>query len=275
MGKIVWIASYPKSGNTWLRIFLFNLFANARTPLPLSEVSRMSTGDTVLSWYRALDGREPARWSLEDVARLRHEVQRAIAAKRPDNVFAKTHAALVPMAGVPPFAADATAGAIYIVRNPLDIAPSYARHAGIAIDEAIEVMARPGHMLPRTEALAEFVQGGWSQHVASWTARENPSVHVLRYEDMAARPEAAFGGVCAFLGLATTPERLARAIDHASIGVLRRLEDEQGFNERMRSQTRFFGEGGVGAWQRELDGAQARRILERHRVQMERFGYLE
>ena len=51
MGKIIWIASYPKSGNTWTRIFLFNLLADAPDPLPLSEVSRMSTSDTVLRWY--------------------------------------------------------------------------------------------------------------------------------------------------------------------------------------------------------------------------------
>ena len=42
MGSNLLLASYPKSGNTWVRIFLVNLFANAREPLPLAEIGRLA-----------------------------------------------------------------------------------------------------------------------------------------------------------------------------------------------------------------------------------------
>ncbi|MGY8995010.1 MAG: sulfotransferase domain-containing protein [Alphaproteobacteria bacterium] len=274
MSKIIWIASYPKSGNTWTRIFLFNLLADAPDPLPLSEVSRMSTSDTVLRWYAEVDDRDPATWTTEDVADLRLAVQRHMTTLSVEPTFMKTHAALVPMAGRQPFDMEATAGAIYIVRNPLDIAASYARHTGVPVDEIIKVMSTPNHMLPRNETLAEFLQGGWSQHVMSWTRSPNPAVHIMRYEDMAADASLAFGKVCSFLKLDLEPERIARAVDHASIDSMRRLEDEQGFNEKSDHQDRFFGEGGVGAWQRELSEDQARQIVDRHRDQMTRFGYV-
>jgi hypothetical protein len=141
-------------------------------------------------------------------------------------------------------------------------------------DEIIEIMGTPNHMLPRTDALAEFVQGGWSQHVMSWTREANPAVHVMRYEDMAGDAGRAFTGLCRFLKLDFGEERIARAVGHASIDTMRRLEDDQGFNEKSAHQERFFGEGGVGAWQQELSEEQARRIVERHRNQMMRFGYV-
>jgi hypothetical protein len=274
MGNIVWLASYPKSGNTWLRMFLLNLFAGAETPVRLDDVSAMSTSDTVMRWYREVDERPPASWSRHDVARLRAKVQAHLAGLTPDTIFVKTHAALVAMLGEPAFNMAVTSGAVYIVRNPLDIAVSYAKHAGLDHDAIIKLMSTPNHMLPRTEDLTEFIQGGWSQNVASWTREAHRAIHVVRYEDMSAAPRETFAAACRFLNLATTPERLERAIAHADIRVLRRLEDEEGFHERTKSQDRFFGAGQPGVWRDVLNDGQVRRLVERHRAQMSRFGYV-
>ena len=127
------------------------------------------------------------------------------------------------MAGRQPFDMDATAGAIYIVRNPLDIAASYARHTGVPIDEIITVMSTPNHMLPRNDRLAEFVQGGWSQHVMSWTRTPNPAVHIMRYEDLAADClRDLWQCPVVSLKLDLEPDRIARAVEHASIDTMRR-----------------------------------------------------
>ena len=60
MGNIVFLASYPKSGNTWLRVFLLNLFANSSKPVPPGHVSGLVTGDNSRNWYTALDPSDPA-----------------------------------------------------------------------------------------------------------------------------------------------------------------------------------------------------------------------
>ena len=274
MGNIVWLTSHTKSGNTWLRMFLLNIFADADTPARLDDASAMVTGDTVMRWYREVDQRQPGRWSQKDVARLRPKVQEHLAGLTPDTIFVKTHAALVPMLGEPAFNMAVTSGAVYLVRNPLDIVPSYAKHTGLDHDATIKLMSTPNHMLPRTDGLTEFIQGGWSQHVASWTARASARIHVVRYEDMVAAPAATFAGICRFLTLQTTPERLEKAIAHADIKVLRRLEDETGFHERTESQDRFFGPGTSGGWRDVLNDRQVRDLVDRHRAQMNRFGYV-
>ncbi len=274
MGNIVFLASYPKSGNTWLRLFLLNLYSDSDEPVPLDLVSERTTADNTEIWYTKVDKRDPASWTLADIARLRHDVQRYIAAQTPDTAFVKTHAALAPMAGLPPLAPEVTLGAICIVRNPLDIAPSYARHSAIPIDNIINVMERADYVPPRAKGVLPYLQGGWSQNVASWTREKNRRIHVLRYEDMVTQPRSVFGSVARFLGLDIAPERLERAIANSDINLLRTMEARDGFAERPDETTPFFGGGGVDAWRRDLSEAQARRIVARHRVQMARFGYL-
>jgi len=274
MGSNLLLASYPKSGNTWVRVFLVSLFANAREPLPLSEIGRLSTGDNVAAWYRAVDASDDTTWSNAHIARLRHEAQRHVAGRSPDTVFLKTHAALLPMEGVPPFAQDVLAGAIYIVRNPLDVAVSYARHSGVSLDGAIATMERTNYTPSRFGDLLPYLQGGWSQNVASWTMQPHPRIHVMRYEDILADPRRAFGGLIAFLELDVAEERLERAIANSDIATLRRLEQEEGFVERTREDEPFFGTGTAGLGKTRLNPQQIARICERHRAQMSRFGYL-
>lgn len=274
MGSNLLLASYPKSGNTWVRIFLVNLFANAREPLPLAEIGRLSTGDNVATWYRAVDPGDEAAWSNAHIARLRHDVQRHVAGRSPDTVFLKTHAALLPMEGVPPFAPDVLAGAVYIVRNPLDVAVSYARHSGVSLDGAIATMERKNYTPARFGELLPYLQGGWSQNVASWTMQPHPRIHVMRYEDMVADPLAAFANLTRFLDIDVPAERLERAIANSDIAGLRRQEQEEGFVERPNKDVPFFGPGLVGAGKGSLTAEQIARICARHRAQMARFGYL-
>ena len=274
MGSNLLLASYPKSGNTWVRVFLVNLFANAREPLPLAEIGRLSTGDNVAAWYRAIDPSDDAAWSNTHIARLRHDVQRHVAGRSPDTVFLKTHAALLPMEGVPPFAPDVLAGAVYIVRNPLDVAVSYARHSGVSLDGAIATMEHNNYTPARFGELLPYLQGGWSQNVASWTMQPHPRIHVMRYEDMVADPPKAFAGLTRFLEIEVAAERLERAIANSDIAGLRRQEQAEGFIERPNKDVPFFGPGLVGAGKDTLTTEQIARICARHRAQMARFGYL-
>ena len=76
MGKIVWLASYPKSGNTWMRAFLHNLFGNLDRPLPLDQLDRgnLTVAETSLHWYQAIDSRELSEWSQEEIDAILPEI---------------------------------------------------------------------------------------------------------------------------------------------------------------------------------------------------------
>jgi hypothetical protein len=89
MGRIIWLASYPKSGNTWMRAFLHHLFRNPDAPLPLDQLvgGGLTTGEANLAWYRLQDRREPADWSHDDIDRMRLRAHELIAASVPGDIF--------------------------------------------------------------------------------------------------------------------------------------------------------------------------------------------
>jgi hypothetical protein len=113
----------------------------------------------------------------------------------------------------------------------------------------------------------------WSRHVESWTGRPHRALHVMRYEDMLARPRQTFGGLVQFLRLPQIRERLNHAIELSSFKELRRQEEGRGFDERSSAQQRFFREGVAGGWRKTLTRAQVESLVAVNEAQMRRFGY--
>ncbi len=277
MGDIVWLASFPKSGNTWMRAFLHNLFHNHERSFDLNQMSgEIFQSDGALMWFQMLDRRPVAEWSAEDVASMRSKVGEMIARVQNGTLFCKTHNALMTVHGHPTINLDVTSGAIYIVRNPLDTVLSFADFLGLGVDEAIDQMATHNLEPPHDPTMNNvgIMLGSWSQHVESWTGKADPRLHVVRYEDMLDHPSRTFGATARFLGLKPSRQRLLRAIRNSSFKSLRRQEDERGFREKSPTQEKFFRRGTAGHWRQELTSEQVERICSQHRVQMERFGYL-
>ena len=274
MGKIIWLASYPKSGNTWLRAFLHNLLRDPPEGYELNRIDDFTIGDSAIAWYVGLIGRPPGDWSFEEVGRVRRKAHEAMTRAFPDNVFVKTHNALLADSYGPMITLELTAGAIYLLRNPLDVAISYSHHLGKTIDETIQILNSSHSGNPNTLKNVYQLLGSWSEHVSSWTQRRHPGLHVLRYEDMIERPEATFGAVASFLGLRPPPSRLQRAIERSGFKELRKAEEVQGFKERSDFAERFFREGRAGQWREVLTPEQVQRVVDAHRPVMERFGYL-
>ncbi len=274
MGNIIWLASYPKSGNTWLRAFLLNLVTDAPQPVDINKLAALTHGDSQATWYAPLDTRPATALSVEDLARLRPRAQARIAESSPDSVFVKTHNALVEVAGTAMISQSLTAGVIYVVRNPLDVVLSYADHLGQPAGDIIALMAERGFETPATEYNVPEHHSDWSSHVKSWTQISHPALHVVRYEDMAAKPAPTFAAIARFLGIDAPRERLLRAVRFSSFKVLRAQEKKDGFVERTPVQKNFFRAGKSGGWRKKLTEDQVRRVVETHREQMERFDYV-
>ena len=275
MGRIVWIASYPKSGNTWVRAFLHDILPARSIPFRLDTMHETAANEAALEDYDMLDPRPWTARTPRDIARIRSAVHAAHASRSTADVFCKTHLAVMNAFGFPTINQTVTAGAIYIVRNPLDIAPSYADHQGVPLEKAIELMNLQDHMTPSTQYHVSEYIGDWSQNVSSWTADKHPAVHVMRYEDMTRNPEKEFGKLLSFFRLERPQRRIRQAIRNASFRSLRRLEETHGFAERSPAQMRFFRSGTVGHWCNALSKDQVASIMDKHRLQMQRFGYLD
>ncbi|HKK31486.1 MAG TPA: sulfotransferase domain-containing protein [Alphaproteobacteria bacterium] len=271
---ILWLVSFPKSGNTWLRAFLANYLTNDSEPMSLAALERFGYSDAHGWPYEKLSGRPHGTLTDEEIGKLRPKVQEMLARSQRDHVLVKSHNALGTVAGVPMLNRAATLGAIYVIRNPWDVAVSYADHFGISIDDAITALAKPTLMIePSDQNIRQFL-GDWSGHAKSWNNEEELPLHIVRYEDMQAKPRKAFGKIIEFLGLPPDRKRLDKAIKFSSFRELSRQEARNGFGEKSRSAERFFRKGKAGGWRDVLTAEQAQRILENHREALNHFGYL-
>ncbi len=242
MGKLIWLASYPKSGNTWLRAFLHNYLRNPAEPYQINRLLDLTATENDGAFYRPFDARPAGQYAIADVQRMRPLVHRALTQSFPDYVFVKTHNAAVAVDGVPLQTPDVTAAAIYVVRDPRDVAVSYSHHLGLPIDRVIALMADPAAAVGGDDAHVFEWLGSWSAHVESWGGRREPTRLVLRYEDMHAIPERCFGTAIRFLGgrcgagPAGEGDRLQQLRRSPGAGAQRRLRRASGDGEQLLPQ---------------------------------------
>lgn len=273
---IVWLASYPKSGNTWTRTFLSNLvtiMAGEAEVLDINAINRFSLGENFTGYYAEILGYRPGPEHKKEIADARHRVQAAIADRFEGAIFVKTHNALLVDHGRPLINFAVTSGAVYIVRNPLDVAVSLSFHMGVTIDETIAIMATRGAETPINDKRVHEIWGSWSEHVESWTRKAHPAICVMRYEDMLSDPETTFGRLARHMLLKPTQAELALAVERSSFEAVRGQEERGGFQEKPEHAARFFRHGRAGQWKSMLTAEQVDRVCDVHREQMMNFGY--
>ena len=276
MGNIAWLASYPKSGNTWLRAFIYNLFMQPEQPGGIAEFPKYFESESDRNWYtpylgdRALDSIDS-----DEIFALKERVHKRIARKVADGtVFTKTHNRFGKVNGHPLHNLTVTAGAIVVVRNPLDIVLSMADHFGLSLDDTIKSMANENASSPGDDINVASFLGSWSSHVASWTTQNHAGILVIRYEDMLDQPLETFTRVATLLGLGDDRPRIERAVRFSSFSELRKQEIELGFIEKSLHSDYFFRAGRKNQWAEQLSTEQIASITTQHRVQMERFNYI-
>ena len=275
--SIVWLASYPKSGNTWVRAFLANALAGRDEPVPLDAFGRYILADHPKPHYQAVTQSSVEALTPAEINRLRPLVHHKLAERGGDGgvVLVKTHSMITSLSGVPSITAQATAGAVYILRNPLDVAVSFAKHFGATLDAAVSALSTKTTMLAGSPDHVFQPIGSWSGHATSWLDARGLKVHLMRYETMMAEPQSAFSDLMAFLKLPQDSDVIARAIAFSSFKSLQGQEASTGFHERPATAERFFRQGETGGWRKHLSTAQVRTLIEANRKVMQRFGYLD
>jgi Sulfotransferase domain len=270
---IFWIASYPRSGDMWVRVFLQNLvpiMSGVDKEQDLNALETFSPWDNARRYYAKYLGPEPAGNELQKIAPIRQLMQRDLANRSSGLEFVKTHGPLGHFYGYSSIDFSITAGALYLVRNPLDVAISLAHVLDGKIDHIINFMSNP-HAYAAGDAtrIPEFF-GSWSHNVASWTSK--PNAFVMRYEDMLDNPELWLSVLSRHIfDPAPPPEQIRKAIDRSSFDKL----NPQGFGFQQEPVDAIFREGRAGQWKDALTPQQIDRITSDHREQMARFGYCD
>lgn len=274
MGNILWLASYPKSGNTWLRAFIANAIADEREPLPLDRLAEFVDDEALPEHFAAVAGRSHRELEVGEIAATRPRVHTLLAQRSPRTLMVKSHNMAGTFDGYPLHEPSVTVGAIYVLRNPLDVVPSMADHFGLSLDEAIDFLGAEGAATENNDQFVTQMLGSWSEHVATWTAQDPQAVLVLRYEDMLSQPLKAFAKVMKKLGLGKDKALLKRAVKASSFRELAGQERRSGFVERSDKAERFFRAGKAGGWRAVLSDEQVDRVVADHGELMQRYGYL-
>lgn len=276
---IYWLASYPKSGNTWMRILLSNYLLNADKPVNINNLA----GGPIASARTVFDefiGIPASDLTQDEIEKWRPLVYRQMAVETQTPIFIKIHDAFVQTSDhqelIP---AEATAGVLYLIRNPLDVCVSFAHHSNETVEQTIVRMTDISytfcsneHRLPnqlRQKLLS------WSEHVTSWVDRSGLRILIVRYEDLSKDTCATFEKVVRFCGLDADPERISKAVEFSRFEQLSQQEKEFGFNEKAYNSDSFFRQGQTGAWTQRLSLDQSRRLIASHSDVMHRFGYLD
>lgn len=279
MKNIVWLVSYPKSGNTWFRMFLANYLSNARQPLPLDKIEETPIASSAID-FEEETGLNSFELTPEEVDLYRPDMYRNLS-KQGENIhswlYKKTHDAYTLNANKKPiFPADVTMGAVYFVRNPLDVCISYANHNASEISETVDLIQNRDATIGRKRnGQLRQILLSWQDHYKSWNEQNSIPIHTVRYEDMQQKPMEVFGSIIKFLQLEYNEDRLNRAITNSDFKLLQQMEHEQGFKEKMQKAKSFFWKGTIGNYRNYLAEDQINQIVDSSYETMTQLGYID
>ena len=261
-----------------MRILLTNYLRDADEPAHINALS----GGPIASARQVFDdnvGIEASDLTQDEIERYRPYVYEMLSEQADEPLFLKVHDAYTYTPdGIPLLSKAATAGVLYLLRNPLDVAVSFAHHSARSVERMVRKMGEGDFaFVDKPHRLHNQLRQRlltWSGHVTSWVDEPGLRVLVVRYEDMQADTTATFGGVVRFCGLDYDSKRIAKAVDFSSFDRIQAQEEEHGFGEKMPLAESFFRKGEVGSWRDRLTEELAAQLVADHGEVMRRFGYL-
>lgn len=265
---ITWLASYPKSGNTFVRCVL-EAVTNGKLNINYmpSSTSINLGGEWHKLPYEKFDFLEQVMFTpTACMASLEYFSECLVR---------KTHHANYQYLGwflIPP---QLTKRAVYVVRDPRDVAVSLSEHMGRTLDETIEIMANKNQTIGDLgiPSPVQFLST-WSNHFMSWNNKTITfPVYTIVYERLLEQPLFYFREMFDFLEIEATDEEIAKGIELSQFDKLKTQEETYGFREKTKTQDRFFTRGTSGGWRNTLTPEQAERIVDDHAEVMAKIGY--
>jgi len=158
-------------------------------------------------------------------------------------LFVKSHNANLLANDIGLFPLSLTKSIIFIVRDPRDVCPSFAKHLGQSLDKTIEHMNDKYRCLnaPDNHAKVGDFISSWDDHTRSFLENDTHNVLRVRYEDMKADPVGAFTKILEHSGIKPDVERVKKALEMVELSKLQEKEQKEGFLEGSPFNKSFFG----------------------------------
>ena len=278
---IIWLASFPKSGNTWLRSIISSLIYSDDGIFSF-ELNKKIRQFPSIPFFQDL---------TQDYNNI-HEIKKLwILAQDKLNLdnklkFLKTHHINCTIDGYSFTNKENTAATIYIVRDPRNLVNSISNHFSKNQTEAKEFLlksnilgASKNNILPSDVAT---ILGSWKEHYHFWT-KKNDKLLLIKYEDIVVNPKIELNKIIQFLAnftkVQTNNVKEKNIINSTSFESLRKMEENGKFTENVfvkisNKKIKFFNQGPNNKWQDSLKDEIRLEIEAKLNNEMKELGYL-
>lgn len=280
MNKIVWIASYPKSGNTWMRYLLGNYFFNQNNNFNVDIISNLKKFHLDDKLFKS-NSLESLKQNPYDVSKYWIKSQENLQIINGNVVFLKTHNALVNINNNEFTNDELSLAIIHIVRDPRDVLISYSKYRNLSLDETIKFMVSKNlsYVRKKNDHTEIEIIGSWSFHYNSWKNGiiKIPRI-IIKYEDLIDDCYKVFSKVIKFLSqlmnFEIDDEKIKSSVNLAKFENLKESEESKLFKENQGKEI-FFRNGKYNNWIKELSYDQVKMIEDNFNAEMINLGYLK
>ena len=285
---IIWLASYPKSGNTWLRFYIISLLMGKQTNLNLNHLRAIMNYPHSTQFEDLVSN----LFDFDEIAKNWITSQNKINSNKNLRFF-KTHNMLGKFRGNLFTNSENTLGSIYIIRDPRNVVTSVKNHYSLSnYEEATKFIFNENQVLSLSDRqkdlylkskkfpLTQFV-GSWKTHYLSWKNMKKNYL-LVRYEDLVESPKNEFTKIADFVGnllkLKFTEDQIDNAISLSSFDKLEKMEKDNGFTEstidKDGKRNKFFFLGPKNDWKKILNNKTTSLIEKEFESEMKELKYL-
>ena len=292
MKKCFWITSYPKSGNTWLRLIIGGLFFTDNGKIENFEVlKKIPKIDTLKNFEFVKDiSMEDYKIIFSDKTfdekmfltyfKYSTEVQKKINLNGGTFGFFKTHNARVKINDKFYTNENTSLGFIYIYRDPRDIIISYSKYLGQKYDDTIDFMINGQLRNPqKNEGRLPEIILNWGDHYNSWKKFNKVPSLFLKFEEVKENPAKEIYKIVNFfeknynIEIKNKDLKIENIIQTSDFNKLKKIEQESFFPENQDNSSIFFRKGSSDQWKENLSDNQINLISNRFKSEMKELKY--
>jgi hypothetical protein len=282
---IVWLASYPKSGNTWVRAFISAYYYSEDGEFDFSLLSNIKQFPDEEFFNKKINNIDEASYEWLNA-------QKKIIQNKKIK-FLKTHNCLGKYNNRPFTTAETTLGGIYVVRDPRNIFSSIKNHFSMNDEDALNMMTDQKRGLISNEGIFStyaFISS-WSNHYLSWIKNNQFRRLIIKYEDLLTNEYETFRDIVVFTNTllnktdGVNKKKLKKAIESTNFKILKNKEINEGLNDSITSfkkwrkihkenKNLFFNLGPENNWKNKIDEKICKKIENFFEKEMKELKYL-